>query len=300
MKRIFLLVAITIVCSITLNCYGQTNPVKSLASLSLGVSAERTTVLIFPANISRVDIGTPDIVAKTVKVGNTEKVLRLKATRPDVASSSMHVFTDDGKVYPFDLAYTRQLETDTWDFTTMATSPVTETGQISGKMLPAQVRQTATGMCGHVRTMIGLKTKSMGIKLTVEGIYYQDGVLFFHLLVHNRSQIPYQLDFGRYYIRDQRTSKRTTLMEKEIQPQYEHRCKEAALPGGGSMAIVAAFDQFTIADRKQFMIELYEKGGDRHLRCRIKGRHLLRAEPLAAAGRSIPPEMAGTPGNGAQ
>jgi hypothetical protein len=43
---------------------------------------------------------------------------------------------------------------------------------------------------------------------------------------------------------------------------------------------VAAFDKFTISEKKVFMVEFFERNGDRHLQLRLKGKHLLKARPL--------------------
>jgi hypothetical protein len=38
--------------------------------------------------------------------------------------------------------------------------------------------------------------------------------------------------------------------------------------------------KFTIPDKKEFLIELFEKNGGRHLTLQIKNKHLLKAKTL--------------------
>lgn len=280
MKCVYILWLLSISLFAPFAGHSQTGNATAIVSEIRDVTLNRTTVLIFPANIKRVDLGSADIVAKTVKLSDGERVLRLKAAKEDFEPASMHVFTDDGKVYPFTVRYAAQLLIDTWDYSRGPSLPEPSVQAGSGRMHDAAVREQAIALLGKPRMMKRPKSVSFGMKLQMQGVYVKDGVIFFQLLVRNSSDIPYYVDFCRFYIRDQKTAKRTSLMESEIQPLYLHYATGAHVLGKKSQRIVVAFDLFTITEKKLFVLELYEKNGDRHLQCRLKGKHLMRAVPL--------------------
>src|SRR5581483_9944724 len=47
----------------------------------LEVTDNKTSVLLFPTNIRKVDIGSDMVIAKTVRIGDSEQILRVKAKR---------------------------------------------------------------------------------------------------------------------------------------------------------------------------------------------------------------------------
>ncbi|WP_308199580.1 DUF4138 domain-containing protein [Chitinophaga sedimenti] len=148
---------------------------------------------------------------------------------------------------------------------------------------------TITAGLNHVASLKPLRRKPAskkagGMQLRNRGVFLSDGVLFFKLEVTNDSPVAYEVDFARCYQRDRRQSKRTSRLEKEITPLQTN-----VQPGlgvkelSGAIPIVFAFEKFTISDSKYFMIELFEKNGDRHMSLKIKGTDILKARPLLLA-----------------
>src|SRR5699024_10690390 len=94
----------------------------------------------------------------------------------------------------------------------------------------------------------------------------------------NKTQLGYDINFLRFYIKDKKQPKRTAVQEKEITPVLLK-----ILPSKDvGQTIVAAFKKFSIADDKKFVVELMEKDGDRHFRLKVPQRKLLKARILPA------------------
>lgn len=277
MKRAFLLLAILIY---SIRSISQPVQPAVIPSDHLEVTCNKTTVLIFPGNIKKVDIGSPDIDARTVKIDDVEKILRVKAAKENAATSSLHVFTDDGRVYSFTVIYTDNPPYETRDLSKEKLAAIPYVLSTAGSMNAATIRDFTEFISNLRPTLVRPRTSNNLVQMYMRGIYYHNGVVFFHFKIRNRSDLPYNIDFTRFYIKDQKRTKRTSIMEKEIKPLYVYYAKGTRVEGWDKESIVVAFDQFTISQKKLFMMELFEKNGDRHLQCPVQGRYILRARPL--------------------
>lgn len=59
-----------------------------------------------------------------------------------------------------------------------------------------------------------------------------------------------------------------------------HKGFETKIKGKSANRLVLGFNKFTIPDKKIFEIELYEKGGGRHMKLAVENKYIIRAEPL--------------------
>lgn len=262
------------------NCFCQINTNARFLSEILEVTYNKTTVLLFPGNIRKVDIGSDDITAKTVRIGENERILRVKANKDTEFSSSLHVFTDDGRVFSFDVKYSSNPPYQIRDLGNESAIASINTEVVPAHMLASQIRECSATIGSLKPITKRPKMNTGGMVVHNSGTYIFNGILFFQFEIGNSSGIPYDLDFCRFSIRDINSSKRSTAMEKEINPLYVLRPHTASIDKGQHQVLVAAFDKFTISERKLFVAEFYEKNGDRHLKLCLKGKHLLKARPL--------------------
>lgn len=248
--------------------------------MELSVTNLETSVLVFPAAIKSVDRGSKEILSKVVK--DITNVLKLKASGENMAPTNLHVFTADGKVYAFSVKYSKSPSNLTIDFTIphatgRTSSRVKFAGQELNDAAIERFSQAILGLKPHQR---GPHSPKIGKSfLRLNGAYLKKGVLFFQLSIKNNAKMPYQADFIRCYIRDQRKTKRASVTEQEILPLFTKMDTTSAIPGK-PISFVLAFDQFTIADGKFLAIEAFEKNGDRVLTCKLKGKHLLKVRKL--------------------
>lgn len=94
--------------------------------------------------------------------------------------------------------------------------------------------------------------------------------LFYKLKVNNQSNINYDIDFIRFYVRDLKTAKRTVTQEWELYPSYSYGTHDKTVDAQSSGQYVFALDKFPITKDKALFIEVYEKNGGRHLYLRAK------------------------------
>jgi len=81
-------------------------------------------------------------------------------------------------------------------------------------------------------------------------------------------------------IRDKQRVKRTASQEEELQPLYVYKEHGAITAGKTKQTIVIAFPKFTVADHKNFVIQLFEKSGDRNLSLKIDGNAIAKAKNI--------------------
>lgn len=268
------------------NAYGQTSgktfPLDSkIEPYALQVGYDKTTILIFPAAISQdgIDRGSNGIIAKTVS--SVDNILKVKANTKGFTETNLTVITVDGKVYPFTINYSDDPPDAPIDMGKQGQHEK-QLASFSGRELNTEQINDLCKEVANKEKFLHQKTKSFKIKLQLEGIYITKDVMFYQFRLKNKSAIDYKIDFSRFYIRDRKRVKRTAQHEKEIQPlqiYYENGMEHTS--GKTSQTIVVAFSKFTIADHKNFVIQLFEKQGDRNLELKINGNNIVKARPLS-------------------
>lgn len=240
----------------------------------LQVTDHKTTLLIFPAAIQAADRGDSYVLAEKVK--GVENVLKVKAGQKDFTPSNLHVITADGTVYDFNVSYQEVPPYQTIDLRKQPpyAAAVFKGVSLNGK----QIEEYARSIAGSKPFLFGVHDRSHGMRLTVDGIYISDDVLFFRLLVKNSTAIPFSEGSLRFFIRDRKKAKRTSVQDNEVVPLYVDHAGSPEDERG--QTIVIAFPRFTIADSKHFVIELAEQNGDRNTSCKLDEDKLLKARPL--------------------
>lgn len=246
----------------------------------LSVSDQKTTILVFPAPIANngVDRGTGDILAKTVT--GVDNVLKVKGAAPSFPQTNLTVITTNGKIYAFRVDYSTNPDDRPIDMGKQQLKEAQAAFFKSRTLNDAQVEMVARSITRMTPFMTRPREKMFKMSAVLDGIYTCEDVIFYRLSLKNSSPIAYDLDFLRFYVKDKKGMKRTAEQEKELQPLYVYKELDNRVPVDGRGAIVVAFPKFTIADKKHFIMQLFEKGGDRHLQLKMEGTDIMRARPL--------------------
>jgi len=286
MKKPFVTLITLLAASLLGNAYGQVTqrifyPASKIKPYHLEVGYNKTTVLIFPAAISKdgIDRGSASIIAKAVP--GVENILKVKANTKNFSQTNLTVITKDGKVYPFRVNYSNNPP----DAPVNMAKQKQEEKRIAvfrnRKLNTAQIK----ALCKEVvfgKPFLHKSTKTFKVKLKLQAIYTCKDVIFYRFQLKNKSNIDYAINFSRFYFRDRKRVKRTAQQEKELHPllfYYDNGISN--IPGNTAQTLVVAFPKFTIADHKNFVIQLFEKHGDRNPILKIKGNELVKAQSLA-------------------
>lgn len=122
------------------------------------------------------------------------------------------------------------------------------------------------------------RDKSGKASAQLGSFWIYENTLYYTLKINNRSNINYDVDFIRFYVRDLKTAKRTVSQERELDPTYSYGTNDMGIEGQGSGQYVFALDKFPITKDQALFIEIYEKNGGRHLYLKAKQSHIENAK----------------------
>lgn len=273
MRNLVLLIAVLLGLSwqVTAQYSGYELPVTG----TLGISEANTTSLLFPYPIVSVDRGSQDVLAQKPK--GVENLLQIKAAQADFTPSNLTVVTSDGKLYNFLIAYEYEPLTYAYDFSKSAES---STARFDDGKNAEQINAWAS-MAYHDRNRIKIKESNYDMALIITGMYVAGDYIFYRVLLENQTNISYDVDQLRFFVRDKKISRRTASQEIELLPVSIWQAAQK-VPAKGIESFVVVLPKFTIPDKKNLYLQLTEKNGGRHLLLKVKGNKTDNVVPLPA------------------
>ena len=245
------------------------------------VTYDKTSHLIFPTAIRYVDLGSEYLIAG--KAEDAENVLRVKASVRDFEpETNFSVITNDGRFYSFNVYYSSYPEAMSYDLLTMQKAVDKANGN---DVLFEELGNNSPSLAGLLLETISkndnrivkhIGAKSFGIQFILKGIYIHNGKYYFHTELRNKTNVPFQIDFINFKVVDKKVAKRTVVQERPMIPLRTYKPLDEI---GGKLTEQNVFllDQFTIADDKVLLIEIFEKNGGRHQTLQIENSDLIKA-----------------------
>ncbi|MGJ1446963.1 conjugative transposon protein TraN [Sphingobacterium spiritivorum] len=245
------------------------------------VTYDKTSHLIFPTAIRYVDLGSEYLIAG--KAEDAENVLRVKASVRDFEpETNFSVITNDGRFYSFNVFYSSYPEAMSYDLLTMQKAVDKANGN---DVLFEELGNNSPSLAGLLLETIYKKdkrivkhigAKSFGIQFILKGIYIHNGKYYFHTELRNRTNVPFQIDFVNFKVVDKKVAKRTVVQERPMIPLRTYKPLDDIV-GKTIEQNVFLLDQFTIADDKVLLIEIFEKNGGRHQTLQVENSDLIKA-----------------------
>ena len=245
------------------------------------VTYDKTSHLIFPTAIRYVDLGSEYLIAG--KAEDAENVLRVKASVRDFEpETNFSVITNDGRFYSFNVYYSSYPEALSYDLLTMQKAVDKAKGN---DVLFEELGNNSPSLAGLLLETIYKKdkrivkhigAKSFGIQFILKGIYIHNGKYYFHTELRNRTNVPFEIDFINFKIVDKKVAKRTVVQERPLTPLRTYKPLDG-IAGKSTEQNVFLLDQFTIADDKVLLIEIFEKNGGRHQTLQVENSDLIKA-----------------------
>lgn len=245
------------------------------------VTYDKTSHLIFPTGIRYVDLGSEYLIAG--KAEDAENVLRVKASVRDFEpETNFSVITNDGRFYSFNVYYSGYPDALSYDLMTMQKAVDKSNGN---DVLFEELGNNSPSLAGLLvetiykkdkRIVKHIGAKSFGIQFILKGIYIHNGKYYFHTELRNKTNVPFQIDFVNFKVVDKKVAKRTVVQERPMIPLRTYKPLDEI---GGKLTEQNVFllDQFTIADDKVLLIEIFEKNGGRHQTLQVENSDLIKA-----------------------
>ena len=122
-------------------------------------------------------------------------------------------------------------------------------------------------------------SKKFGVQFMLRGLYTHNGLLYFHTLIKNQNQMPYNVDFITFKVVDKKVAKRTAIQEQVLQPLRMYN-DFIRIPGNQTKRSVFALEQFTLPDDKVLEVMLFEQNGVRYQAFIVENEDLIRAKNI--------------------
>ncbi|SHM54095.1 conjugative transposon protein TraN [Myroides odoratimimus] len=277
-----------LLCLLTVNTVKAQESSKSInlstaevAPYKVELTQNKTTHILFPSSIEYVDLGSSEIIASKVEV--TSSVLRLKTIKEDISPTNFTVITNDGKYYSFCATYKQEPTQLSYDLTKFENQNSKQQSEVLFKDLgstsPSLADLLMKAIIKRNKKELNIKSKSYGVEARLKSIYTQDGKMYFHISVNNKSNLPYKLDYVSFKIKDRRTSKRTTIQEMNLKPIRSYRDAQI-INSQSKQDNVFILDQFTLSDKQMLLIEINEKNGVRNHVLKVKSSDILKSKRI--------------------
>lgn len=251
----------------------------------LTITYDKTTHIIFPSKIRYVDLGSDNLIAG--KADEAENVLRIKASVQDFdTETNFSVITEDGRFYSFDVFYSRYPATLNYDVEKMLQAKMKD--KVNNVLFEDLGHSNKSSLIDAAMKTIYNKNKkairhigsySFGISFLLKSIYIYNGKYFFHTEIKNITSVPFPIDFMTFKVADKKTARRTAVQENDLIPIRLY-LPLTDVPDGGSERNVFLLDQFTLADDKVLVIEVFERNGGRHQKIEVENTDLIHAKPV--------------------
>ena len=252
------------------------NILSEITPDSLKIGYSKTTNIVFPFAIKSVDRGSEDVLVQKGK--GFENILQIKAAKQEFVPTNLTVVTADGKLYSFLLSYDEQ--NPQLNLSVNTTEPLKQHVLFSSGSGNEQELQLYSKLAFYDKCRIrGEKESEYGIKLHLNGIFIQNDVMYYRIVVVNHSKIKYDIDQFRFFIRDSKKVKRTASQEIEIAPLHILNNYET-IDEESENTFVFAVPKFTIPEKKYLAIQLMEKNGGRYLTIQVKNKKLVQVTVL--------------------
>lgn len=171
---------------------------RMIPPYGLEITFDKTVHIIFPAEISYVDLGSSNILAG--KATGSENVIRVKAAvRGFETETNMAVITNDGSFYTFNIKYVdepEKLSVEMRDFMhdgEAVNRPnnaleiyLRELGNESPKLVYLINHSIYKNDKRHVKH---IGSKRFGIQYLLKGIYTHNGLLYLHTQIKNECRM---------------------------------------------------------------------------------------------------------------
>lgn len=250
-------------------------PEPEIKSIPMEITFNKTSSLVFPHAIKSVDRGSKDILVQKAK--GVSNILQVKAGRTHFPETNLTVITDDGKLHQFTLNYSEDPQAYTLE--------IRDVGKQSPALIfskgvtETELDQAAESIIGTKKSVHFLNGKKYKMQLALEGVYVKNDILFFRIRIENKSNLTYDIESFRLYIRDKSKMKRTASQELEVKPVHTYGYT-ARVEDNSYATVIYACEKFTIPDAKLLTIEMTEHNGGRHFNLFVKNKTIVNARLL--------------------
>jgi hypothetical protein len=152
---------------------------------------------------------------------------------------------------------------------------------LAGHTLSAEdIKDLSEKTLHNKRFIRNVGTMKMRMSFLLTGVYVYQKTLFLQITFENRSEIDYDIDFFKFFIKDRDVTRRMAYQETEIPAVTQYPAANTRVPHRGSLTLVFALPMVTYGEDKVMEVQAYEDKGGRHLRFELDSHVIIRAKGL--------------------
>ncbi|MDH6311070.1 conjugative transposon TraN protein [Dysgonomonas sp. PFB1-18] len=229
--------------------------------------------IVLPNPVKYIDYGSDWIDA--TPIDNIQNIVRVEILDESTEPTNISIVDDKQNFYSFAVSYDK----DASDFNLVMGEPK-QTALLAKEDLTDYSKEgIMQRLKSHGRVIKNLGLKKNSIIFTIHNIFVADNKLIFRFNFKNTSHVKYDIDYMKFYIIDKKQTKESALQEIEYAPLFLDNFK-STINGKEDNTYSVCFDKFTIPDKKNFVIEINEKDGGRHINYKIDNRAIENAQEL--------------------
>ncbi len=206
-------------------------PIDKIAvkgSYPLAISDVKTVHVIFPTKIREVDTGTPNILVQITE--SFDNVLRIKSINlPEKFETNITVLTEDGGLYSFLTIYAKNPEILNINIAKNEAIDTNNSKAFGLNTLPKldfleeKLGQSMLNVENNMRKVLETKNfiknvgeKSQNMIVQLRGIYNGNELQYYKIEIANHSEVNYDIDFVKLYIKDVNKIRKTAVQSEEL------------------------------------------------------------------------------------
>lgn len=262
------------------------------------VSYDRTTILIFPADIpdaESVDAGVG--VQAVISGGYRLKLASKKST--GFRNTSLYVELATGQYYLFELTFnndpnqliheisideaTGTIHRDRNLLTQSLADPehVEKENQTSHEA-PQDLVNNALTIIDRSPNVTGIGVKQRKFVTWIESIFIRDNRVYVEMALSNESNIDYEINFIKFTIQNKkRGANKVAQQSPEVEPVYVYNEDVSTVAKQSRITKVMVFDRLVLSEKQYLLVEVYEKRGARHMKFKIDSEEIINAKLLS-------------------
>jgi len=242
----------------------------------INVNVYNNTHLIFPFPIKYIDFGNGDFVEAS-PAENLQNVLRITTHEKFDRQTNVSVYTEDKQFYTFDLSYSENENNYSYQ---IGERQDLQLALLSEEELTDKKKEEILRKINKKgRNIYNLGVNKNKIDFSVQNVFIESNKIIFRLVINNKSNVKYDIDYVKFFIQDKKTSKETASQEVELEPLFIDAFSPT-IEGKKQSKVSICFEKFTIPDNKYLVIEINEKNGGRHIVYKLNNSDIIDAETL--------------------
>lgn len=242
-------------------------PHLSYGQDTIYISHNKTTAIQFPTSIENPVVAGKYLDAKI----SDSNLLTLRAADKEFKSTNLEIKAINGQSFNFPIAFSYGRAGRFNKF------QLAGHGEIYNRKSISSLFNISERIASERKFHTIDRDKSGKVNSRLASVVISDNTLFYKLDIRNESNINYDIDFIRFYVRDLKIAKRTVTQEQEIYAVYSYGLEDKTIEGQQSGQYVFAVDKFPLSKDRALFIEVYEKNGGRHLYLKAKRSDIERA-----------------------